>query len=115
RISEEMDAGATRPKMVKDYVGWGAGPRASEYLVLAAKAKALLSAMAGGGGAAAGHVTPEHVKAVAKPVLRHRGLPNFNAEADQVDTDMIVQALVGDIPVDSASADERRQMNAVVR
>ena len=78
RVKEPMDGGA-RPKMVTDYVGWGAGPRASEYLVLAAKAKALLEG--------ATHATPEHVRAVAKPVLRHRILTNFNAEADQVTTD----------------------------
>src|SRR5690606_20054412 len=86
RISEPMDGGIERPKLVKDYVGWGAGPRASEYLVLAAKAKAILSG--------SHNVTPEHVQAVARPVLRHRILTNFNAEADQVTTDQIVDALL---------------------
>jgi MoxR-like ATPase len=107
RISEPMDAGLERPKLVKDYVGWGAGPRASEYLVLAAKAKAILSG--------SHNVTPEHVKAVARPVLRHRILTNFNAEADQVTTDRIVDGLLSDIPVEGASPEEKRQMASVMR
>jgi MoxR-like ATPase len=107
RIGEAMDAGVERPRLVKDYVGWGAGPRASEYLVLAAKARAILT-----GGT---HVTPDHVRAVAKPILRHRILTNFNAEADQVTTDMIVDAILKEIPVEGATAEERRQMEAVMR
>ena len=109
RIGEEMDAGAGvgRPKLVKSYVGWGAGPRASEYLILAAKARAILTGSF--------HVTPDHVKSVAKPVLRHRLLTNFNAEADQVTTDAIIDGLVKDIPVEGTSAAEKKQMNAVLR
>jgi len=107
RVSEPMDAGVERPKMVKDYVGWGAGPRASEYLVLAAKARAILSGDV--------HVTPEHVKWIAKPVLRHRVLTNFNAEADQVNTDKIVQSMLEQVPVEGASATEKRQMEAAMR
>jgi MoxR-like ATPase len=107
RVSEPMDAGLERPKMVKDYVSWGAGPRASEYLVLAAKAKAILSGSV--------HVTPEHVRMVAKPVLRHRILTNFNAEADHVTTDMIIDGMLQSIPVDGSSPGERKQMDAVLR
>jgi MoxR-like ATPase len=106
RISEPLDAGE-RPRLVKDYVGWGAGPRASEYLILAAKARAIL--------AGSTHVTPEHVKSIAKPVLRHRLLTNFNAEADQVTTDAIIEGLLKDIPVEGVSASEKRQMDAVMR
>ena len=102
-----MDAGVERPKLVKDYVGWGAGPRASEYLILAAKARAILNGSF--------HVTPDHVKAVAKPVLRHRLLTNFNAEADQVTTDRIVDAMIQSVPVEGASPAEKRQMDAVMR
>jgi MoxR-like ATPase len=101
-----MDGGLPRPQMVADYVGWGAGPRASEYLVLAAKARAILT------GASA--VAPEHVRAVAKPVLRHRILTNFNAEADQVTTDHIIDALLEDVPVEPASARERKQLDEVM-
>ncbi|MBL8990897.1 MAG: MoxR family ATPase [Phycisphaerae bacterium] len=107
RIKEPMDGGLTRPKMIEQYVGWGAGPRASEYLVLAAKARAIL------GGST--HVTPEHVREVAKPVLRHRILTNFNAEADQVTTDVIIDAMLKEIPVEGVSAAEKKQMDAVLK
>ncbi|MCC6320742.1 MAG: AAA family ATPase [Phycisphaerales bacterium] len=107
RVSEAMDGGVERPRLVKEYVGWGAGPRASEYLILAAKARAILTGSF--------HVTPDHVKQVAKPVLRHRILTNFNAEADQVTTDVVVDALLKDVGVEGASAEERRQMDAVLR
>jgi MoxR-like ATPase len=107
RVSEPMDGGLERPKLVKSYIGWGAGPRASEYLILAAKAKAMLTG--------ATHVTPEHVKAIAKPVLRHRILTNFNAEADQVNTDAIIDSMLKEIPVEGAAGTEKRQMDAVMR
>lgn len=107
RISEPVEGMADRPKIVKDYIGWGAGPRASEYLILAAKAKAVLTGSA--------HVTPAHVQAVAKPVLRHRILTNFNAEADQVTTDQIVEGLLKAMPVEGASAEEKKMMDAVMR
>jgi MoxR-like ATPase len=107
RIKEPMDGGLPRPQMVQDYVGWGAGPRASEYLVLAAKAKAIL--------AGSHHVTPDHIRAVAKPVLRHRILTNFNAEADQVNTDAIVEAMLKEIPVEGSTPAEKKQMDTVMR
>jgi len=107
RISEPMDGGADRPKLVKAYVGWSAGPRAREYLILAAKARAILSGSL--------HVTPEHVQAVARPVLRHRILTNFNAEADQVTTDAIIEGILRDVPVEGASASDKKLMDAAVR
>jgi len=107
RIKEEMDNGLKRPQRITDYLAWGAGPRASQNLVLAAKAAALLSGE--------GHVTPEHVRQVAKPVLRHRLLANFNAEADQVTTDDLVDSLLEEIPVDGLSTAQRRQMDEVLR
>jgi MoxR-like ATPase len=108
RTTRVKEAGEpVRPKMVTDYIGWGAGPRASEYLVLAAKAKALLDGSS--------HATPEHVRAVARPVLRHRILTNFNAEADQVTTDVIIDAMLKDVPVEGASALEKRQMDSAMR
>jgi MoxR-like ATPase len=74
------------PKFVKDWLSWGAGPRASQYLILGAKTRALLS----------GRHTPDidDVRALAGPVLRHRIVPNFNAEADGVSTIDIVDRLV---------------------
>ena len=85
-------ARSTRPKdeiapsFVKDWVSWGAGPRASQYLVLGAKTRAVL----------AGKYAPEteDVRAIAPPVLRHRIVTNFNAEADGVSTDDIVEKLL---------------------
>jgi len=96
-----------RPKMVRDYLSWGAGPRAGQYLVLAAKAKAVLD-----GGF---HATADHVRAIALPVLRHRIITNFNAEADGVTADDVVNALLAEIPVDGSSAAERKQLEKVMR
>ena len=107
RVKEPMDGGGKRPRMVQDYVAWGAGPRASEYLILAAKARAILSGST--------HVLPEHVAEIAKPVLRHRILTNFNAEADQVTTDTIIEAMLEEISVDGSSASDKKLMDAVVR
>lgn len=80
----------TVPDFIRDYVTWGAGPRASQFLVLAAKARAVLKGRF--------HVSCEDVRAVALPVLRHRIITNFNAEADGIKSDHIVQRLVDFIP-----------------
>jgi MoxR-like ATPase len=88
-------------------VAWGAGPRASQYLILAAKAKAILSGSS--------HVMPEHVQAVALPVMRHRIITNFNAEADSVTTDDIIRKLIEDTPVDGAGRTMSQHMDAVMR
>ena len=74
------------PEMVKQYVSWGAGPRASQNLVLTAKSRAALHGRY--------CVGQEDIDAVAAPVLRHRIIANFNAEADGVTTDHIVEHLV---------------------
>jgi MoxR-like ATPase len=73
------------PDFVSQYVTWGAGPRASQYLVLGAKARAVLHGRF--------HATCEDVRAVAAPVLRHRIVTNFNAEAEGVRPDDIVNRL----------------------
>ncbi|MCH8165710.1 MAG: MoxR family ATPase, partial [Planctomycetes bacterium] len=96
-----------KPEVVQKYVSWGAGPRASQYIVLGAKAKAILSG--------ATHVMPQHIVAVALPVMRHRIITNFNAEADGVTTDDIISDLLGRIPVDSSDEATLRQMDAVMR
>ncbi len=95
-----------KPEIVQNYVSWGAGPRASQYITLAAKAKAIL--------AGASHVMPEHVDEVALPVMRHRIITNFNAEADGVSTDDIVNELVRATPVGASDAATTRQMDAVM-
>jgi MoxR-like ATPase len=105
--STRVREASKKPAVVESYVSWGAGPRASQYIVLGAKAKAILSG--------ATHVMPEHIRDVALPVMRHRIITNFNAEADGVTTDDIVADLLEKIPVDSSDAATARQMDAVVR
>jgi MoxR-like ATPase len=78
------------PDFIRDYVTWGAGPRASQFLVLAAKARSILKGRF--------HVSCEDVRAVALPVLRHRIITNFNAEADGIRSDEIVRRLIDVIP-----------------
>ncbi|CAN5856348.1 MoxR family ATPase [soil metagenome] len=107
RVKEGMDGGAERPRMVKEYVGWGAGPRASEYLILAAKARAVLLGT--------GYVTPSDVKAMAKPVLRHRVLLNFNAEADGVTTDAVIEAMLKEVGVEELGSVQRGMVEGVTR
>lgn len=74
------------PPFVRDYVSWGAGPRASQYLVLGAKARAVLH-----GRFCAGI---DDIQAIAAPVLRHRIVTNFNAEAEGVKADELVRRLI---------------------
>ena len=107
RATRVSEAGEPEPpRMIRDYVGWGAGPRASEYLVLAAKAHTALRGQP--------HVRPEDIRAMAPPILRHRILTNFNAEADQVTTDQIIADLLERIPVEPAGPDDAR-LDEVVR
>jgi len=74
------------PQFIKDWLTWGAGPRASQYLILGAKTRAILS----------GRYNPDvdDVRSMAVPVLRHRIIPNFNAEADGVTAVSIVEKLL---------------------
>jgi len=83
------------PDFVKEYVSWGAGPRASQYLVLGAKAHAVLHGRH--------FATTEDVLRVAAPVLRHRIITNFNAEADGIKPDDIVARLSEVISKDFAT------------
>ncbi len=74
------------PKITKEYITWGAGPRASQYLVVGAKCHAVLH----------GKYSPdiEDVKAVAKPILRHRLVKNYRAEAEGYSIDRIIEELL---------------------
>jgi MoxR-like ATPase len=74
------------PDLVKRYVRWGAGPRAGQALILGAKAHALLAGRFA--------VSPADIRRVARPVLRHRVLPNFAAEAEGVSAERIVEELL---------------------
>ena len=102
RIREEAE---DKPEIVRDYLAWGAGPRASQFLVLAAKAKALISGFT--------HVTPAHIQSVTLPVLRHRIITNFNAEADNVSTDDIIKKLIDITPIDAADPATEQQIDSV--
>jgi len=81
---------ANVPDFVKKYVTWGAGPRAGQNLVLAGKARALLRGRT--------YVAIDDIKAMALPVLRHRVITNYNAEADRVTADDVVRRLLPLIP-----------------
>jgi MoxR-like ATPase len=89
RATRPDDPGATA--LVKRAVRWGAGPRAGQALVLGAKAHALLAGRAA--------IAPEDLRRVAAPVLRHRVLPTFAAEAEGIDADRVVADLVERVPV----------------
>jgi MoxR-like ATPase len=83
---QEPDA----PDFIRQYVHWGAGPRASQYLVLGAKARAVLMGRF--------FATHEDVRAIAPPVLRHRLKMNFNADAAGVSADDVIQRLLAHVP-----------------
>jgi len=74
------------PEFIKQYVTWGAGPRASQHLILAAKARAAIQGRL--------HADEDDVRAVAGPVMRHRIVTNFHAEADKQTADKIIAKLV---------------------
>ena len=87
---------ATRPnepeasEFIRHWLAWGAGPRSGQYLVLAGKARALLHGRL--------YVTTEDIEAVAAPVLRHRLIPSFNAEAEGITTEQIIQKVLTLVP-----------------
>lgn len=85
-LNRQTRPASDAPEFVQDWVQWGAGPRASQYLVLGAKARAILQGRY--------HVAYEDIKAVAVPVLRHRILTNFNAEADGITSLDIINGLL---------------------
>ena len=79
---EESDA----PDFIKEYLSWGAGPRAGQYLILGGKARAVLEGRY--------HVTTEDIRAIAHPVLRHRLLTNFHADTAGIAIDDIIDMLL---------------------
>jgi MoxR-like ATPase len=90
-LGRKVELDRSIPKFITDYVSWGAGPRASQNLVLAAKARAILDGRY--------DVSTDDIKAVVHPVLRHRIVTNFNAEAEGVGADQLVDWLIRDVPV----------------
>jgi MoxR-like ATPase len=83
------DSGAA-PELVKRYVRWGAGPRAGQALILGAKAHALLAGRF--------NVAPEDIRRVAHPVLRHRVLSNFAAEAEGITAERLIDDILERVP-----------------
>ncbi|MFT5321737.1 MAG: MoxR-like ATPase [Pseudohongiellaceae bacterium] len=92
---------ATRPSdplatdMIKKYINFGSSIRASMNLVLASKARALMAGRY--------HVTPDDIKSLAPPILRHRVLPNYYAESDGVTVDDILNSMLNELPAPSAA------------
>ncbi len=81
---------AGTPDFVNEWVNWGAGTRASQFLVLGGKTRALLAGRA--------HVTFDDIRALAGPVLRHRVLINYRAEAEGVTVDSVITKLIDSVP-----------------
>jgi MoxR-like ATPase len=96
RATRPRDSSA--PKFIPDLVSWGAGPRASQYLILGGKSRAILQGRL--------HVTTEDIRAVAYPVMRHRLVTTFHADAEGVTTDDIIRRLIEAVPLpqDEAAA-----------
>jgi MoxR-like ATPase len=78
------------PKFIREWLQWGAGPRAVQFLILGAKARALLQGRA--------HVQTEDIQALALPVLRHRVLTNFTAASEGVTPDTVIERLLKETP-----------------
>jgi MoxR-like ATPase len=88
RMTRPNEPGAS--DFVRHWLSWGAGPRAGQFLILAGKARALMLGRL--------HVTLEDIEAVAPPVLRHRLVPNFNAEAEGISVEQIIEKILTLIP-----------------
>jgi MoxR-like ATPase len=84
------------PQYVNELVQWGAGPRASIYLIMAGKARAILHGRV--------HVTTDDIAAMAHPVLRHRILTTFSAEAAGMNSDKVIDRLIAEVPRNRAAA-----------
>jgi MoxR-like ATPase len=91
RVTAVGDDLSSVPEFIKQWVSWGAGPRASQYIITSAQARALLQGRF--------YVTSEDVKAVAYPVQRHRIIRNFAAEAEGISTDNIIGQLIEMTPL----------------
>jgi MoxR-like ATPase len=96
RSSRPRSKGA--PEFINDWVSWGAGPRAGQYLVLGAKARAILAGRL--------NVSCEDVRAMVPPVFRHRIFTNFNADAEGITIEEIIERLLESTP-EPSEADYR--------
>jgi len=89
RATRPDEPGAT--PYIRKYLSWGAGPRAGQFLILGAKARAILEGRF--------HVSTEDIRAVARPVLRHRLLTTFQADSDSISPDNVIEHLIQTVPV----------------
>ncbi|MCD6415374.1 MAG: AAA family ATPase [Planctomycetes bacterium] len=105
RLARKSRAGTEQqvPRFIRQWVRWGIGPRGCQFMLLAARARALLRGRY--------HVAAEDIDAVAKPIMRHRLVTTFIAASDNITTDDIVEQLIEDTPARRGplSADERIQ------
>jgi len=95
------------PGFVRDFVNWGAGPRASQFLILAGKARAVLNGQT--------CATIEDVRAMAGPVLRHRIVTNFNAEAEGLKPDDLIERLIKSLSADPNEASDRGRLPKLLK
>jgi MoxR-like ATPase len=104
RATRVLEGGV--PEIVRDYISWGAGPRACQYLILGGKVRAVLHGRF--------HVSTEDIQAVAKPVLRHRVVTNFNADAEGFTSDRIIDKLLEDIPAQASDIEQNPRTSRAV-
>ncbi len=90
----------TAPDFIREYVSWGVGPRAGQFLILGARARALL--------AGRWHVTTADIRSVALPVLRHRLMTTFQAHSQGITPDEIIRQLLDHVPVQLHERARRR-------
>jgi MoxR-like ATPase len=90
-VNTSRPGSALAPDFINRWVTWGGSLRASQFLILAGKARAILYGRS--------HVSCDDIRAMAKPVLRHRILLNFQAESEKVDTDQVIARLIDTVPV----------------
>ncbi len=95
------------PQFVKDFVSWGAGPRACQYLILGGKARAILEGRY--------HVSTDDIQAVAKPVLRHRIICNFAASSEGITPDAIVERLIAETPAHEGGVAKDKTVAAALK
>ncbi len=110
KLVRQTRVGATEeapPGYVSEAVAWGAGPRACQFLILGAKARALISGRH--------YVSLEDIQNVAYAVLRHRILTNFHAEARGIDADSIIAQLIENTPTDNHSLPQDDELGKVLR
>jgi MoxR-like ATPase len=90
-IARMSRPGPSSPDIIKQYVSYGASVRAPQHLILGGKARALMHGRS--------HVSFEDIRALAKPILRHRVLTNFHAESERVTSDVVIEELLKQVPM----------------